>query len=177
MTLERRLGATAILLGALAAAFSPPAPPKSIAPVELAHWLRAGKEHLRVIDIRSGEAFDSYHVTRAENVPLAAIEQAEFASTDTIVLYSDPGNSSEIAAAEMRARGVSDIYVLRRGLAGWVEDVMYPAVAPGASPGDRQAADEIAELSRFFGGSPRIGGQSTGSSAVTTAARARRRGC
>ena len=177
MTLERWLGAMAILLGALAAAFSPPAPPKSIAPVELAQWLRAGKEHLRVIDIRSGEAFDSYHVTRAESIPLAAIAQTAFASTDTIVLYSDAGNSSETAAAEIRVRGASDIYVLRRGLAGWLDDVMDPAIAPGASPGDRQAADEIAELSRFFGGSPRIGAQSTGSSAATAAARARRRGC
>jgi rhodanese-related sulfurtransferase len=175
MTLERRLGATAVLLGALAVAFGPPVPPKSIAPLELARWLRAGKDHLRVIDIRSGEAFDVLHVTRAESVPLAAIADTAFASTDAIVLYSDAGASSEKAVAELRARGATDIYVLRRGMAGWLEDVMYPALAPRATPSEQEA--EIAELSRFFGGSPRIAGPSTTSSAAEAAARTRRRGC
>lgn len=177
MTLDRLLAATAIALGVLAAAFGPPSPPRSISPVELATWLRDGKNHLRVIDLRPAEAFDADHVTRAESMSLAAIPQASFESTDTIVMYSDAEAACEKAAAALRARGLNEVYVLHRGLAGWLEDVMYPVISASASPEEREAFTKIAELSRFFGGSPRVGDRAAGSSAAETATRIKRRGC
>jgi 3-mercaptopyruvate sulfurtransferase SseA len=52
-------------------------------------------------------------------VPIAAITQAEFARTETIVLYAETEVRAEQAWVTLRARGLTDVHILRGGLAEW----------------------------------------------------------
>lgn len=127
MTIGRALGVAAFVIGALAAAAGSAAPPRPRQAVEddrvsaqtLTEWLRAKKSGLRVIDLRPVDAFDAFHIPGAEDVPMAALATAEFARTETIVLYADNEMRAEQAWVTLRARGLTDVHTLRGGLAEW----------------------------------------------------------
>ena len=111
-----------------------------IAPVELAEWIRDRKPHLRVIDVRSEEEFDEYHLPRAERIT----SSTTFAPDDTIVL---------VAGGSVRARNV---YVLRGGVQAWIDEVMNPTITADAPPSARAAYERASIVSRYFGGVPRV---------------------
>ena len=127
MTIGRALAILAFVLGALAAlagSVMPPAPREAVQDDRvsahvLTEWLRAKKSGLRVIDLRPIEAFDAYHIQGAEDVPMATIAQAKFAPTETIVLYADTDIRAEQAWVTLRARGLTNVHILRGGLAEW----------------------------------------------------------
>jgi rhodanese-related sulfurtransferase len=114
--------------------------------LELAAWLRDRKAGLRIIDLRSPEAFEEYRVPRSENADLEALMRMRFQRSETIVLISDGGAHAAQAWMLLRVRdGESGppAYFLRNGVYEWLDDVMNP----------RQPSD----LTRYFGGAPRIG--------------------
>jgi len=127
VTIPRALAVAAFVLGALAAIAGSAAPPSArqsddgdrVSAQTLTTWLRAKKSGLRVIDLRPVEAFDAYHIPGAEDVPIAALAQTEFAPTETIVLYADTEIRAEQAWVTLRARGVTNAHILRGGLAEW----------------------------------------------------------
>jgi rhodanese-related sulfurtransferase len=145
--------------------------------LELATWIRARKPGLRVIDLRSAAEFDEYHLPRAEPIPLESLTKTRFHPDETIVLISVGGAHAAQAWVFLEALGHRQVYFLRGGLQEWLEDVMNPALAADASPAEAQAFANVAELSRYFGGVPRVGvtprKQETKSSVVAI----RRRGC
>jgi hypothetical protein len=76
----------------------------------------------------------------------------------------------------LRSLGVTQAVFVPGGLADWREEVLSPQLPVNASPAERV---RIAELSHYFGGSPRIGGSQEGevAGAAQTGQRSRRRGC
>jgi rhodanese-related sulfurtransferase len=130
--------------------------------IELATWIKDRKPGLRILDLRSEDEFDEYHVPRAERVALDAVVSMRFAPTDTIVLVSDGGAHAAQGWVFLRARGLAHVYFLRGGLGEWIDEIMNPA---GASA-------EVAALSRYFGGVPR-----KGTATKSSVAAIRRRGC
>ena len=53
--------------------------------IELAGWIKNRRPGLRVVDVRSKEAFEEYHVPMAERVPLDSLSAIHFAPSETIV--------------------------------------------------------------------------------------------
>ena len=155
------LGSAALLAGdsergshdtrALAAAIQ--AGEDEIAPLTLARWIRGG-EAIRVVDLRRAEAFAAGHVPTAVNVGLVALVD-EPASPATTVLYGEDAKAGQ-GWVLLRAQG-RDVRVLRGGLDGWVRDVMSPVLPENAPPEAHAAFEETKALSRWFGGTPRIG--------------------
>ncbi len=47
--------------------------------------------------------------------------------------------------------------MLRDGLDGWKDRILFPSVAPGASPDQLAAFEKMKEVSKFFGGAPQMG--------------------
>jgi len=137
-----------------------------ITAVELAEWVRAGRPGLRVVDVRSQQEFDQDHLPFAEHVPLEALARTRFARTDVIVLVSRGGTHAAQAWVLLRALGHSQAYFLTGGMDEWETEILAPVL--GASSA-HEALTERAELSRYFGGLPRVG--------VSPAAPRRRRGC
>ena len=186
---RRVLGASAGVLGALAAVAGRPSPdaPATIDvaalareidartdhvdAVELAQWIRDRKPGLRVLDVRSDSDYAAYHIPSAEHVPLASIVSMRPKPGETLVLYSEGGAHAGQAWVLLRALGFRDVYFLAGGLLDWLDDVMHPAVGTGPD------AERVAALSRYFGGAPRAGGPAPDATAGEVVARMRRRGC
>ena len=170
MSAVRTLHGTLVIAGAglalLAAAVGTPAPerdgsvalagsanstPRVVGARQLAAWIRDGDVPVRVLDLRGDSAYESRHVPSAEPADLAALDTLAKHRGETLVLYSDDDVRDAQAWANLAARGHRDAYVLSGGLQAWMEEVMEAALH-----GD--SADDVAALSRYFGGSPRPAG-------------------
>ncbi len=168
--IRRLLACAAALLGVAALfAGSPYRARRAVAevsPIELAEWIRDRKPELRVIDPRPATEFDDYHLPRAENVVSPA--SAAFKPTETIVLVAGDGQGID-----------HQVYVLRGGIRGWIDEVMSPTITANASPAANRAYQRASIVSRYFGGVPRGVDKPQAKSSNTAAAvkAVRRRGC
>lgn len=197
MTVAKRLGAGAVVLG-LAAPFagSPYTSARGhldvddiarviargedhITALQLAGLIRHRQRGLRVIDVRPPTEFAQYAIPTAENIPLELLPRASFAPHETIVLYSEGGAHAAQAWMMLRALGHRRVFFISGGLVDWHFDVMAPVLSSNASPREREVFEKTAELSRYFGGEPQIGGReaATPTSKATRIAKMRRRGC
>ena len=155
--------------------------------VELARWIRDKKPDLRIVDIRDSADFADYHVPGAERIDLTDLVKTPFRKNETIVLYSGGGAHAAQGWVFLRALGYTKVYFLRGGLAEWLDDVMNPAISSTASDSARSEFKKVAEISRYFGGVPRIGDsaaapiiphtQSAAPGRANTVASIRGRGC
>ena len=173
-TTQRVLAASALTLGALAMIAGEPAraahgridvdalaraverEEDHVSAVELARLIRARTPGLRVIDLRSAEEFSEYQIPGAERMPLTELTWRPFDPDETIVLYSEGGTHSAQGWFLLRARGIDRVYFLRGGVFEWVDEIMEARIAPDATPAERDAFREVAELSRYFGGQPSV---------------------
>ncbi|MEO9080003.1 MAG: rhodanese-like domain-containing protein [Rhodanobacter sp.] len=194
MKLVRRLGIGALAFGLVAPfADSPSRAPRrgldldSIARAiddgtghvsarQLAQWIRDRRPGLRVIDVRSPAEFHDDAIPTAENLPIDQLARSHFAPDQTIVLYSQEGAHAGQAWVMLQSLGVTQAVFVSGGLADWHEEVLSPLLPVNGSPAERA---RIAELSHYFGGSPRIRGEREREVAgvAQTEHNVRRRGC
>lgn len=98
--------------------------------------LRAQREGLALVDVRTPGEFESARIPDALNRPLDQLEQhvdelRELCGDDTpLVLVCQSGNRAEQARAKLTAAGITNVTVLDGGVNGWraadgeiVEDV------------------------------------------------------
>jgi rhodanese-related sulfurtransferase len=165
---HRILAGIALLLGLLALAPSrelgpPAAPPhparREVTAVQLAEWIRDRKPGLRIVDTRTQAEFDEYHLPRSER-------------RDTLDA-ANPNETIVLVTGEPRQKNV---YVLRGGIAAWIDDVMNPTITAGASPAARAAFARASIVSRYFGGVSRLLDEPR-TAFRHDAAAVRRRGC
>ncbi len=128
-----------------------------VSAIELARWIKERRDGLRVIDVRDSASFDAYHIPKAELIHLEELIRTRFNRNETLVLYSDGGAHAAQAWVFLRALGHERVYFLRGGLYEWLDEVMSPALSPTATDSAEAAFEAVAEISRYFGGSPRIG--------------------
>ena len=91
---------------------------------ELAGWIKDRRSGLRVIDVRSAEDYDSFHIPTAERVPIDSLVAARLAPGETIVLYSEGGPHAAQAWVFLRALGYEKVYFLRGGAYEWIEQIV-----------------------------------------------------
>ena len=127
--------------------------------IELAEWIRDRRQGLRVVDIRSSGEFNAMHIPTAERIPLTDLSRTPFQRDETIVLYSEGGAHAGQGWVFLRALGYTNVYFLRGGLREWLDEVMAPTIQPTATDSVRKAFAHVSDLSRYFGGSPRVGVQ------------------
>lgn len=143
--------------------------------IELGQWIMARRAGLRVIDLRSRPEFDSLHIPTAEQVAIDTLDRVRFSSSETIVLYSEGGAHSAQAWVFLRALGHANVFFLRGGVHEWVEDILSPGLPKDATNAERERFAKASELSRYFGGLPRVG--ITREEKAATISQIRRRGC
>jgi rhodanese-related sulfurtransferase len=152
--------------------------------LELAEWIRARKEGLRIIDVSAER--EEVRIPGAERMTLRALVVKNFRPDETVVLYSLGGAHAAQGWVFLRTAGVRDVYFLRGGLQEWVDEVLNPELPASGTPAEMAEGKRIATLSRYFGGVPRVGSGTLRSRArhVTTKgnekasiAAVRRRGC
>jgi rhodanese-related sulfurtransferase len=125
-----------------------------VAPLDLAAWIRDRRPGLRVIDLREGLDSTAYLIPGAEPVPLARVPALNISVSQPVVLYSDGGTNAAQAWVLLRARGITNVYVLKDGMAAWEDEVLSPH--PSTVPDDSAVArfDRARALSLWFGGKP-----------------------
>lgn len=177
-SLQSRLALAALVLGAVAIFGDPygggavTLKPRELAAMvqkevdhvsvqELAGWIVQGRSDYRLIDLRDPQAFATYHIPPAENIPITGLPGDALARNEKIVLYSDGGIHSAQAWFLLEAQGYQGVYILRGGLEEWNDQILYPTLPAGATPAQIAAFEKDRQLSAFFGGSPRLGGTQT----------------
>lgn len=128
-----------------------------VSALELAEWIRDRRPGLRVVDIRSSNDFEAFHVPTAERIPLGELTKTPFRRDETIVLYSEGGTHAAQGWFFLRALGHTRVYFLRGGLYEWLDEVVNPSMPATASDSARKAFSRVSDLSRYFGGAPRVG--------------------
>ena len=159
---------------------STPDPIERISAVQLAAWIKDRQPGLRVIDVRLPAAFDEYHVPTAVRLPVDALRTLTTSNDQIAVVYGDDDAQAAAAVKTMPTGGRR--YVMTGGVGSWISEVMSPTLVTGASAADRAAFSKTSELSRYFGGTPRVdvpAQQSAAKPGTTSQAvqQVRRRGC
>ncbi|HKN69013.1 MAG TPA: rhodanese-like domain-containing protein, partial [Gemmatimonadaceae bacterium] len=103
--------------------------------LELAQWIKDRRPGLHVLDVRSADEFDRYHLPTAERLALDSLATVAFRADDTLVLYSEGGAHAAQAWVFLRALGYRNVYFLRGGLYEWLEQVMNPTLADTTAAG------------------------------------------
>jgi rhodanese-related sulfurtransferase len=187
--MNRALAAIAVLLGAMAVAAGNPSRSQAAArdplargevtALQLAQWIKDRKT-MRLLDVRTREEYDDFHLPRAEHVPLESLTTAIFESGDTVVMYS-ASLETTVRAVGVLESGDSAVVVLymKDGISDWLTDILNPRRARDATPDVVAAFERKAELSRYFGGLPRITDDEpqTMTSTAAVLKKTKRRGC
>jgi len=172
LTLNQKLAAGALVLGAVAL-FASPYPggkvtldAKEMALVigaeadhveapELAAWIIEGRGDYRLIDLRTEAEFTQYHIPTSVNIPMNVLTDAGLGRNEKLVLYSEGGIHSAQAWMLLRAQGHRAVYMLKGGLDEWKGQVVFPVLADNPTPEQRARDERLRAVSAFFGGQPR----------------------
>ena len=124
---------------------------------ELADWIIQGKSDFRIIDLRTENEYQEYHIPEAENIPVTSLIDAGLQRNEKIILYSEGGIHSAQAWMLLRAQGYKGVYILLGGLQEWKEQILFPKIPENATPEQLTAFEKSKEVSKFFGGVPQTG--------------------
>ncbi len=113
---------------------------------EVADWLINKRPDIQLIDVRTSEEYQQYHIPGAVNIPLAKLFDDEYLyqidPDKIIVLYSNGGTHAAQAWVLLRQMGIES-YVLLGGLNYWVQAILNP------QPPDDLVADQEILLYEF----------------------------
>jgi len=121
---------------------------------DLADWIIQGRADYRLIDLRSEEEYNTYHIPTAENVPLAELPNADLLRNEKIILYSEGGIHSAQGWFLLKAMRYRAVYMLLGGLDEWKHKILYPVIPTNLPPDEKDKYARMAEISRWFGGAP-----------------------
>ena len=127
-----------------------------VSPLELATWIKARRDGLRVVDLRTADAFDEYHLPTAVRLRPESLTAAAFAPGQTAVFYGDDDAAAARAAMLIREHSGVTAYSLEGGLAAWIDEVLSPTRGEHQTTEEAAAFARIAEISRYFGGVPQV---------------------
>jgi rhodanese-related sulfurtransferase len=183
--IHRALAVAAVVLAALAALGGDASPPVSsrdgaeVTALELARWIREGRPNLHVIDLRTVEEFESFAIPGAERMSASELVGRSWEDDATVVVYGDSGPPPREVGEGLRARGVESAFVLGGGMSEWVATIAAPVLPANPSREETDLSREIAEMSRWFGGVPRVSDATSRprDSVREAMGRIRRRGC
>lgn len=168
---RRGLAAAAALLGAAALAAGDPVPGggarigavvaaaaegvPTIGAVALARRLRDRAPELRIADLRDSASFAVFHLPGADRATLPALlAEPDAGAAETLVLVAE-GLDAAAAWPILRAEG-RDAVVLDGGVDAWITQILSPVLPAFADSALTARFAEVAELSRYFGGEPRV---------------------
>ncbi len=101
---------------------------KEIDASELAQWISDAGHKLRVIDVRQMQEIAGGTVPRAEALPLHTLPDniGSLSPAEKLVIVCRSGARSAQACMYLQQQGYSDVYNLRGGMMGWVQNGFQP---------------------------------------------------
>ena len=124
-----------------------------VEPEALADRLMRGDTDIVVVDIRSPEDYQAFHIRGAINIPLAELQDRadSIPRNRTVVLYSNGTTHGAQAWLMMRQWGWPNVRVLTDGLLGfWKYCLTPPSLGGGLDPSTARAAGALFRARRAF---------------------------
>lgn len=154
------LAALAPLAGTPASAPGEASPPRvdsaRAAALDVARAIRGRDPALRLLDLRPPDEYEAFHLPRAERWDPARLDELPVDPERRIVVYAATPREAAAARRRLAAAGHPAPRYLADGVGEWTREILNPVLPTEAGPGERERFREIAELSRYFGGLPRI---------------------
>jgi rhodanese-related sulfurtransferase/uncharacterized membrane protein YedE/YeeE len=125
--------------------------PASTEPRQLADRLLGGDATLTVVDLRSPEEFEKFHIRSALNLPVEGLAEAllPHRNKGTIVLYSNGTIRAAEARESLIRAGFKNVSFMAGGLEGFLNFCLKP-VSLRAAPVSSEEAAKIKAWRRFF---------------------------
>lgn len=141
-----------------------------ISPDEVAEMIISQDPSIQLIDLRSSEEYNKFHLPGAYNIPVTELLNDEYRyvinqDLKLNVFYSNGTVIADEAYIITRQMGYYNNYVLEGGLNYWAETIMNPEKPAITSPND-----ELARYDFRIGAGQALGGGSAVSSSSTAAA-------
>ncbi len=80
------------------------------------------QQKAKFVDVRDAAEFEKEHIADAVNMPLATLDDEKIKQKDTsnpVILVCASGQRARTAVKQFKAKGFSDLYVLKGGLNEW----------------------------------------------------------
>lgn len=135
-----------------------------IEPLVLADQLIKGYGEFKIVDLRKENEYKNYFIPGAINIPVSDILDSKLLRNEEILLYSDDESVASQGWFLLRSAGYKGVYILDGGLKAWKDKVLFPSISEDASADEKAEFEKIAEVSKFFGGTP----QTSGNAELTT---------
>jgi hypothetical protein len=119
-----------------------------ISPVHLAELIYSKEKKILLLDLRTEEAFQEYHLPSAKR--LMQGDPVEPGNSDLIVLYGSGDGSYNAVIPQKLPNGVC---LLAGGMEAWQDLVLFPDFA-SFQVRNRKQLEKIISMSRYFGGTP-----------------------
>lgn len=107
---------------------------KEIDAPELARWIEGDEAKIRVIDVREFSEIAAGTIEGAEPMPLATVpvRMSELDKDEKLVFICRSGARSAQACAYLQQFGFDNVYNLRGGMIGWVQNGLPARALPRA---------------------------------------------
>ncbi len=140
-----------------------------IGPDEVADMIITEDPTLQLIDIRSSEEYQKFHLPGAYNIPMSdlLLEDNRYIIDQDLklnIFYSNGSVKSNEAYILTKQLGYQNNYVLEGGMNYWAETIMNPE-----KPGSSSPNEELARYDFRLGAGQVLGGGAATSSQSTTA--------
>lgn len=134
---------------------------KYFSPDEVADMLVQKDPSIRLIDVRSKDEYEKFHLPGAVNIPRTDILNEEYKDildqdVKQNILYSNGTVEANEAWMVLRQMGYQNNYILTGGLNYWAETIMNPVKPASTSPDE-----EIARYQFRMGANQELGGVKT----------------
>ncbi len=182
LTLNQKLGLIAILLGIIALFSKDPTKAsyvkiepnkilleirntsRFITPLELAEKIIKGVETFIIVDLRNPNEYEKGTLPQAVNLSVKDLLENALARNQQIIIFSEDDTKSLNAWLALKSMSYRNIFVLKGGYNGWIDEVLYPKLKIDSTQSDStiEKVKQISQISIYFGGTPIYiaGGQS-----------------
>ncbi len=123
---------------------------------QLANWLIQKNADFTLIDLRSEKLFNEYNIPTSINMKINDILSLQSPKNTKILIYSDDNLQAAQAWFLLKSKRFSAVYLLKGGLNEWTNKILFPSLSENASPDEKANFAKISEISKYFGGSPRM---------------------
>lgn len=126
--------------------------PQGIDVIEVATWIRDREPGLNIIDLRSAEEFEAFHLPTARHAPLHQLAASDLASFELTVLYGASEEQVMRGLVLLRTLGVENVHILDDGVGEWLRRIINPTLYQNPSMEEERQYERSLDISAYYGG-------------------------
>lgn len=129
----------------------------------LADWLIKDKADFTLVDLRSEKEYSEYNIPTSINIKMEDLLSSDLMRNQKILFYGNDDVSSAQAWFILKSSNYKGVYILKGGMNGWKNEILFPKLAADATPEQAAAFERVRQISIHFGGTPQleVAGQTT----------------